>query len=484
MRQSIRPLFSAVSLLTATLTLNACIQDRDAADEQLSTQQQAIKGGVTDSTTSGIVGMYAISGRSGGVCSGTLIAPNLVLTAQHCVAQVSSSYVQCGRSGFGNKFSASNILITTETYLPQNPRAYYPGAEVFTPPGGNDMCGFDLALVILSDNVPADKATPIAPRLNTPPQTGEIYSAHGYGHIGDGTGTGTRRVINGRRILCEGTTCDPRTSVQATEFWGTEGTCQGDSGGGAIDAQGRVIGALSRGPDGCLASIYSSPARWADWVREIGAKAAQRGGYATPEWVLEGTRDTDNDTIIDLTDNCPQLENPDQLDTDNDGQGDACDRDIDNDGIINSEDNCPTISNPDQKDNDGDGDGNECDGDHDNDGIPTTEDNCPYVSNADQADSDNDGLGDQCDADDDGDGIEDLEDNCPYTPNPNQDDVCPNGDLPKNPNGQDLLIVSNNSQGTESGCMSAPGGSSPTPTGTLALLLTIGGVGLVRRRKR
>ena len=37
------------------------------------------------------------------------------------------------------------------------------------------------------------------------------------------------------------------------------------------------------------------------------------------------TVDTDNDGVVDDIDNCPAVANPDQKDTDGDGQGDACD---------------------------------------------------------------------------------------------------------------------------------------------------------------
>ena len=51
--------------------------------------------------------------------------------------------------------------------------------------------------------------------------------------------------------------------------------------------------------------------------------------------------DSDNDNVVDAVDNCRGLANPDQIDTDHDGLGDACDPDIDNDGVPNAQDRCP-----------------------------------------------------------------------------------------------------------------------------------------------
>jgi choice-of-anchor B domain-containing protein len=78
---------------------------------------------------------------------------------------------------------------------------------------------------------------------------------------------------------------------------------------------------------------------------------------------VDGTinTDTDGDSILDSNDNCVNIANLDQLDTDNDGIGNECDDDDDNDGVLDDDDNCPLIANPNQEDIDNDGVGDVCD---------------------------------------------------------------------------------------------------------------------------
>jgi len=147
--------------------------------------------------------------------------------------------------------------------------------------------------------------------------------------------------------------------------------------------------------------------------------------------------DTDGDGVPNGIDNCPYVDNPDQVNTDGDLTGEACDPDDDNDGVVDALDcnptevkaypNAPEIC--DGIDNDcdgtvdnnfpdldGDGEANCIDPDDDGDSIPDLMDKCPFLPDPLQTDTDGDGLGDVCDGDDDGDGDFDLTDCEPLNP--------------------------------------------------------------------
>ena len=166
-------------------------------------------------------------------------------------------------------------------------------------------------------------------------------------------------------------------------------------------------------------------------------------------------KDFDHDGIWDMCDNCKYF-NPKQIDTDANKIWDVCDtktkelleNDDDIDTIINGSDNCPNIANPDQKDFDKDWVWDVCDNckniknssqydfnknniwdiceDSDWDWIEWIKDNCMNVANKDQTDSDNDWIGDACE-DDDNDRIWFANDNCPTVYNPFQKDIDEDG---------------------------------------------------------
>jgi hypothetical protein len=115
--------------------------------------------------------------------------------------------------------------------------------------------------------------------------------------------------------------------------------------------------------------------------------------------------DSDGDTISDLEEVGPDLQNP--RDTDGDNILDALEEDADNDGTPDAlEAGDADLATP-PLNTDGDDKPDYRDTDSDDDGVPDVRDNCRLVSNFDQRDENNDGLGDVCSMDTDGDGLPD-----------------------------------------------------------------------------
>ena len=144
-------------------------------------------------------------------------------------------------------------------------------------------------------------------------------------------------------------------------------------------------------------------------------------------FVASAFADTDGDGVADDLDNCPSIANADQLDTDSDGLGNACDDDDDDDGdgVIDEEDALP-LDPFEAIDSDGDGVGDNSDQDDDNDGVEDEDDAFP-LDVTEYLDTDSDGTGDNSDTDDDADAWLDDEDNCPLIANAGQQDSDQDG---------------------------------------------------------
>lgn len=195
-------------------------------------------------------------------CTATLIAPNLVITAMHCVATVSDN-ANCSTDGelasgsvdglFGDPFLPSNITIHVGSGEEEPVAAL--GTKIFTT-GAVAICKDDLAAVALDRELTSVPSAAL--RLGRGNQRGEAIRIVGFGGTEDGS-TGVRKTRDDLKIQLLGDSeyAQSNDSIPPNTF-ATIGAsvCNGDSGGPVFTTKNAVTGIVSHG-----ASCASTTAR-------------------------------------------------------------------------------------------------------------------------------------------------------------------------------------------------------------------------------
>jgi len=247
------------TLLTFALTAAAgllavtgagCVKRNQIPDERIlrAVEQESSSGVIAIATT------MADSPSHITLCSGALVAPNLVLTARHCVSRAVTATPSCdarGRSHNGDHLAedVDPAAISIYTGAHVRPDVDVPVARAVRTlhPTGQVLCDADVAFLVLDR--PIANANVLSMRLHGPVEAGDVVVPVGFGG-GPSNVVGLKVARPKSTVLATGPSANAATGavLGPREFEVDRATCRGDSGGPAIDVMtGEIVGIVSRG---------------------------------------------------------------------------------------------------------------------------------------------------------------------------------------------------------------------------------------------
>jgi V8-like Glu-specific endopeptidase len=271
----------------------------DATDVVVLGTETQIFGGAPDDDRQAVGSVVALKVGKGGsfeLCSAALIAPNVALTARHCVAKSITTTVSCdenGNSTNGAHIAGDQDPANVAVYVGASPN-FNEGADAvgraIVAPESDHLCDSDIAIVVLDRAL--ENVEPLAVRLNAGVNAQETIRSVGYGQNDKKMPIGTRLRKTGVSILATGKGVSrSKTALGVHEFEVGRSICQGDSGGPALSEDtGAVVGVVSRGGE-CsddYGHVYTTTTGWSDLFDQAfaiagGAPITESGQPVGPE---------------------------------------------------------------------------------------------------------------------------------------------------------------------------------------------------------
>lgn len=228
--------------LTLACLAVACAPSTPSVErsERIATRSDAIIAGRESGTDQDAVVLLYLANRNQ-TCTGTMVAPNLLVTARHCVGEADDDGVVTDYAPSDLRVFVGANALTSLRESESKPATH---AKELVVPAGHSLYP-DIAFLVLEDSLP----TPVAAvRLSRGVDVGETVGVIGYGVDESGERPKVRMQRGGLLVSQIG----PGRSgigepIRRGELVFGEAACSGDSGGPAFSADtGALVAIASR----------------------------------------------------------------------------------------------------------------------------------------------------------------------------------------------------------------------------------------------